>query len=133
MNYHKTQAPLRVGNSFNRPVLDLDPAKIEALEEYEFVDYLYGRLVQYDSNQQLMADLAEIFYWDSNNLIFEFGNKHKTSNGDLITAEDAYFSIKRAIYLRKTGHGDLRSFLCPNHVLNSIADDCPGINLAETN
>lgn len=121
---------MRVGNNFNGSVLDLDPAKIETLEEYEFVDYLYGRLVQYDSNQQLVTDLAETFYWDNNNLVFEFGNKHKTSNGDVITAEDAYFSIKRAIYLRKTGHGDLRSFLCPNHALDSIADDCPGIKLS---
>jgi ABC-type transport system substrate-binding protein len=127
MDAQKNQFPLRVGNNFNRSVLELDPANIQNLAEYEFVDYLYGRLVQYDANQQLVTDLAETFYWDNNNLIFEFGKSHKTSNGELITAEDAYYSIKRAIYLRKTGHGDLRSFLCPNHVLKSIYDDCPGI------
>lgn len=130
MNFQKTQSPLRVGSNFNGSVFDLDPAKIETLEQYEFVDYLFGRLVQYDSNQQLVADLAETFYWDNEELIFEFGNRHKTSNGELITAEDAYFSIKRAIYLRKTGHGDLRSFLCPNHILKSIEDDCPGLRFS---
>lgn len=129
VNIKKPQEPLRVGSNLDRSVLDLDPADIGSLEEYEFVDYLYGRLVQYDANQQLVADLADTFYWDNNDLVFEFGNKHKTSNGELITAEDAYYSIKRAIYLRKTGHGDLRSFLCPGHILNTIEDDCPGVNL----
>lgn len=119
---------LRMGNNFDKSSSELDPANINTLEEYELSDYLFGRLVQYN-NQKLVSDLADSFYWDAGDLVFIFDSNHKTSNGSVITAEDAYYSLKRAIYLKKTGHGDLRNFLCPDHHLNSIHDECPGLRL----
>lgn len=128
MEMDKGVSVLRMGTNFLKSVENLDPANINSIEEYELVMHLFGRLIQYH-NQKIVADLADKFYWDDENLVFEFGTKSRTSNGQIVTAEDAYYSLKRAIFLKRTGHGDLRDLICPGHIAESIEDACPGIKL----
>jgi hypothetical protein len=117
---------LKIGTQYNKSIYFLDTANIASIEEYELLRNLFGRLVEYNEHQQLIPDVSETFYWENDYLVFTFSNK-KTSLGDLITAKDAYYSLKRILFLKKSGHGDLRELLCPNHHLNNINDDCPGI------
>lgn len=121
---------LKVGTNFNKSIYKLDTANIVSIFEYELLRNIFGRLVEYNESQQLVPDVSESFYWENDNLVFTFSNK-KTSNGELITAKDAYYSLKRILFLKKSGHGDLRNLLCPNHNLKSINDECPGIKYSE--
>ena len=52
-----------------------------------------------------------------------------TPSGHLVSATDAATSLKRNIALGKGGHGDLRRFLCPDHRLRELTDECPGIEV----
>lgn len=120
---------LKMGSNFLRSSKHLDPARITNLEEYELVRNLYSRLVEYNANGELISGAADSFQWQGPDLVFSFGQKVQTIEGDFLTAADASVSLKRAIYLEKTGHGDLRTFLCPNTSLKSLVEDCPGIKV----
>lgn len=106
---------------------DLDPAKIVNAEQYNLIRNLYGRLVEYDANSQLIAGVPESFVTSEDAVTFTFGNKAKTIDGEVISANDAAISLKRLVMLGKSGHGDIRQFICPGKILNSPWDDCPGI------
>lgn len=122
---------LKLGSNFRKPTSALDPVKINTLEEYELIENLYGRLVEFDEHQELVVDLAHSFHWEGNNLTFIFNEQSQTIDGRTITAEDAYISLKRAMFLGGTGHGDLRELLCPGYTLKSMTDPCPGIHLQQ--
>lgn len=120
---------MKMATVFKKSSPQLDPAAINSIEEYELVQNLYRPLVEYDLSHNLVPGLAKNFYWEGESLIFEFDpSRVVTFDGDSVTAEDAARSLKRAIFYGKTGHGDLRTFLCPNQKLKSIDDSCPGIN-----
>ncbi|MFZ4405393.1 MAG: hypothetical protein ACOYOK_14940 [Pseudobdellovibrionaceae bacterium] len=109
----------------------LDPAKIETLVQYDLLSSLYSQLLTFDVNNQIVLGVPESMKWQDNELIFTFGNKVKTIDGHVINADDAAISLKRNIFLKKSGHGDLRNLLCPLHALKSIHDECPGVRVEE--
>lgn len=108
---------------------DIDPAKIEVIQQALLIDNLYGHLVEYDDNGALQAGIAETFYWRGNSLVFEFSKKVKTQSGRYIDANDAAASIRRALKLGQTTHSDLSYFLCPNLESNRATSACEAVTI----
>ena len=120
---------LKVASGYFGKLHALDPAKITTMAEYEIIENLYGNLVEYDEQGRLIPDIPETFEWIGDDLIFTFGERARTKSGHVVTALDAATSLKRSILLKTSGHGDIRTFLCPNFDLKSIDDKCPGIQV----
>lgn len=121
---------MKMATVFFKSAKELDPSKILSMEEYELVQNLHSSLVEYDINQNLQPGVAKSFVWEGDDLVFEFDPKRVvTVEGDSIDAEDAARSLKRSVLYGGTGHGDLRTFLCPGQKLKSIDDACPGIQV----
>jgi hypothetical protein len=118
---------INVAYSFIWPGQNLDPAKISNTSQYNLILNLFGTLVSHNERGQLVADIPESFYSEGNTVIFKFGQKSITRKGHVVTAQDAELSLKRLIMMGKSGHGDIRRFLCPQKTLNSIQDECEGI------
>lgn len=123
----KMEKSIRMAIYFNNSAKTLDTSKITTLHQYELLTSLYSRLVEYDSNSQFVADVPESLSWSNDEVTFTFGDKVKSVDGHVITAQDAELSLKRLIYKGKSGHGDIRKFLCPSYKLESINHPCPGI------
>ncbi|MBX3023095.1 MAG: hypothetical protein KF799_15575 [Bdellovibrionales bacterium] len=121
--------PVRVATNYLKGSQSLDPVNIANVQEYELVRNLYGRLIEYNTQGELMAGIPQSFNWEGKRLIFHFAQKVRTIGGNVVGAEDAARSLKRAIMFRRTGHGDLRNFLCPEFQLKSLEDKCPGIEV----
>ena len=128
-----TSRKLRMAYFFGTSEISLDPGKIETIFQYEMIRNLYSRLVEYDENGQLVAGAPISFSWRDDSVTFVFGDKVKTVDGNPITARDAEVSLKRLIIQGKSGHGDIRRFLCPDHVLKSVSDSCPGVKVDGNN
>lgn len=111
---------------------DLDPARIRTSYDYDIIQNLYGRLLKYDSQSKLVPDLPSSFVSDGRQLRFRFENNPKTTMGNSVGPEDAAISLKRLILIKGGAHGDLWSFLCPNHRIQNLNDDCPGIEANES-
>jgi len=122
---------IRMAYDFDATMTELDPAKIRTIYQYNLIRNLYGRLVEYDSNSNLIAGVPTSFSWHGNEIEFVFGDRATTIDGHIITARDAELSLKRLIVLGKSGHGDIRRFICPDHVLENIDDACPGIKTSD--
>jgi hypothetical protein len=120
---------MRVAYEFHSSAKTLDPAKIETAYQYDLIWNLYNRLVEYDNNMQIVAGAPESFSVENSSVVFTFGKKSQGHSGLIIGPEDAAASLKRLIIFGKSGHGDIRRFLCPNQKLNSIFDDCTGIKV----
>ncbi|MFZ4402871.1 MAG: hypothetical protein ACOYOK_02105 [Pseudobdellovibrionaceae bacterium] len=120
---------LRVLNGYEKSIYSVEPTRINTIDEYNILRSLYGQLLYYDHNNELQLDVPSGVTWEGLDLVFKFGQPRKAIDGTLIGAEDAYLSLKRVMFLEKTGHGDLRKLLCPNHKLNHINDPCPGLKL----
>ncbi len=110
---------------------DLDPATIVTAQQYNLLRNLYGRLVDYDANSQLISGIAESFVTQANSVTFTFGEKAKTIDGHIITARDAEVSLKRIIMKGRSGHGDIRRLICPEARLKNLDDPCKGIKSIE--
>lgn len=123
---------LKMGFPSRLSITNFDTMSITSIYHYELLRNLYGRLVRYNQDGQIVPDIPEKFYWQNGTLIFEFGKKATTIDGYIITAEDAAASLKRNIIYKKTGHGDIRNFLCPGHELKNISDTCVGIAVVDT-
>lgn len=120
---------MRVGIGYSSSVKYLDPASINTAFEYDILQNLYGRLLRYDQSGQLVADVPVSFSWSELEAKFEFGNKAITASGHVINARDAEISLKRLVFKGKSGHGDIRRFLCPGHKMGSLHEKCPGIRV----
>ena len=120
-------APLRMAHFFNSSAKSLDPAKIVLSYEYILLQNLFGTLIEYDPMGKLVVGIPESFSTTEDSIQFTFGQRAKTVSGKAISAEDAGLSLKRNIALGKSGHGDIRRFLCPGYKLVNPQGDCPGI------
>jgi len=118
-----------MGFPYRVSIKNFDTLSIINMFQYGMFRNLYGRLIRYNQDGQLMVDLPERFYWQNAFLIFEFGKKVTTVDGHVITAEDAAISLKRNIIYKRSGHGDIRNFLCPGQELKTIDDACEGIEV----
>lgn len=127
----KMEKSIRMSINFDQSAKSLDTSQIRTVYQYELIRNLYGRLVEYDASSQFVVDVPESFSWSKDEVTFVFGDKVKTIDGHVITAQDAELSLKRLIYKGKSGHGDIRRFLCPDYKLKSISDPCPGVRSEE--
>ena len=118
---------LRMAYNYHTSINALDPAEIRTSYEYGLVRNLYGRLVDIDLSGNIVTDVPESFSVSEKSIEFKFSDKVKTINNHPITARDAELSLKRLIMRKRSGHGDIRRLLCPNHDLIALNDDCPGI------
>lgn len=123
---------LRVSYPFFESVRTIDTSRIHSLPQYNLANNFYSRLVEYDSDNQLVAGVASAFRSKDGTVIFSFARHYKTIDGHTIDATDAAISLKRLVMLGRSGHGDIRKLLCPNHKLQSINDDCPGIQVVDS-
>jgi ABC-type transport system substrate-binding protein len=129
-NGDKKMPTVRIALYLPKSVNAFDPGAIFEVAQYHMANYLYGRLLKYDDEGQLTVDVPTSFSWSESSVRFVFGDKVKTQSGHTIDAEDAALSIKRLIMRGKSGHGDIRRFLCPGFKLKSLQETCPGISVS---
>lgn len=130
-NYDNSSKVYRVSMLWaKKSINDIDPANISYANEAIVLDNLYGNLITYDNEGNLITDLADKFYWDGESYNFVFGNK-KTSQGQQITAHDAELSLKRLLILSKNSHGKLTSYICGTREVKKIDDYCSGITVED--
>ena len=120
---------IRMPLNYKDSASQLDPGAIVTIYQYEILRNLYGRLVRYDADNQLLSDIPDSFSISGDEITFTFGQRATAADGHPIDAEDAEASLKRLVLKGKSGHGDIRRFLCPNHTINSLNDICPGIRV----
>ena len=112
-------------------VEDLDPSKIEMIPQSLLMDNLYTQLIVYDEQGHLKSGIAKKFYWKGLDLIFEFGDKARTSTGHYIDAEDAAISIRRALRLGSTTHSNLQFMVCGSVENLDPFKDCEGVRVVD--
>lgn len=119
---------MRIAFNFFETSSNLDTAKIKNVTEYLLIENLYSRLVEY-KDARLVPGVSEFFEVKGRQIVFTFSGRVRTKGGSIVGAEDAALSLKRLIFLGRSGHGDIRRFLCPGYKLKSMDDDCPGIKI----
>lgn len=102
---------LRIGYEFNQPTRSLDPANIVDIYQSNLIENLYSRIVEYDSNGDLICVLCKKFWIENNHIYFQFHDDLKTFDGYKISAQDAEFSLRRLIRLNTNTHGNIETFL----------------------
>ncbi len=125
----KVQPVLRMAQSGYVSEDRIDPAKIVIVEEYNLVWAIYSPLLEYNNEGQIVGALAERFYWEDNDLVFELRPNHLSSKGDVIDARDVELSLKRILVLGSNTHGNLKQVLCGQNDLESLTSPCPGIEV----
>ncbi len=123
------ESVLRVSYPFFQSVRTIDTSNISTVFQYNLANNLYSRLVEYNSDNQLVAGACSSFTANGGKVTFSFGRKTSTVDGHTIRAIDAAISLKRLVLLGRSGHGDIRKLLCPNQSLKSVHDECPGIRV----
>jgi hypothetical protein len=122
------KATLKVALNTSVPLNELDNSQIALASDYSVLELLHSTLVQYDNQGELIGDIAERFFWENNDLVFEFKDTY-TSKGRRITPKDADASFKRLMILNKNSHGNLVNLLCMDKIPKSINDDCNGLKI----
>lgn len=119
---------LRIAFPYPYPVLNLDPHRIETLDQAVLSQPLNSRLINLFNDGQIQGEIASEIYW--NGEAYELTiREYKTHGGLTINAEDVYFSLMRILLLNNNTHGSLRSFICPNAKLSGFDDHCDGLSL----
>lgn len=120
---------LRVSYPHHESIVSVDTADLRNINLYNIANNLFSRLVEYNSENQLVPGVSEAFVVQNGEVVFTFGKRVQTIDGHIIDAKDAEISLKRLIMLGRSGHGDIRKLLCPNEKLKSIDQECPGIRV----
>jgi len=125
-------ALLRVSFPLEESLTSYDPAHIATLAQAHFLDNIYSPLIELDNDGNIVPGIARSFEWRGDDLRLEIRADLFTADGKQITAEDAAFSLKRLVFLGNSNtHGDLGQFLCPNHSMKSIQEECRGIRIED--
>lgn len=122
--------PFKIGWN-GRTVKDFDPTRVIYLSDAILSQNLYGSLVEFNNDGQLVPDLVASFKWTNDEIEFLFDQNSKTNNGINIGPDDAAFSIKKLMMNSESTHGDLKRFICPNQKIYSPFNDCVGIRVNE--
>ncbi len=109
----------------------LDPAKIGSFQQGLLLDNLYSRLIEYNQYGEIQSGLASKFYWHDSELIFEFDDRVRSRDNLAVSAKDAAFSIRRALYLGTSTHINLRLFLCKIDSVPEVFEDCDGVKVID--
>lgn len=122
---------MKVATNFRKSIKSLDTDAIKTVYEYELLNNLYSRLVEYDESGRLVPGVASRYEFTDKSVIFHFDRNLTTVDGRPIGAADAEVSLKRLVIRGKSGHGDIRNLLCPGYKLSSMSDSCPGIEVRD--
>ncbi len=106
----KTGGTLTIG--VDQEVVGLDPNIVTAFSSFRRIDLLYNRLVKYDSNLNIVPDLAASWkILDNLTYIFYLRKGVKFHNGRELTAEDVKYTLERILDPKTASPG--RSFIEP--------------------
>lgn len=126
---------LRISLNYETSGTKLDPLSLVNIYEYELMQNLYGRLVRYDQNGQLVADIPTSFSWSDRQITFVFGRKAITLSGHVIDAADAAISLRRLISSGKREFEDIRNLLCQTsdkkRPSKNLSEACAGIQVKD--
>lgn len=114
---------LRIGYEFNQPTRILDPAKIVDIYQSNLIENLFSRIVEFDSNGDLVCVLCKKFWIEGNYIYFQFHDNLKTVDGYLISAQDAEFSLRRLIRLNTNTHGNIETFIDLNDKFSILSKE----------
>ena len=117
---------LKVALNISTSIDDLDTKSIIESADYSVLELLLSPLVEYNNQGEIVGAIAERFYWDNNDLIFEF-RKTTFSSGTPVTPDDAITTFKRLMILNSNSHGELANLLCIKSRPKSLSDDCEGM------
>jgi ABC-type transport system substrate-binding protein len=109
----------------------IDPTGVRSIETHDLVTAIAPRLVEWNmSNGQIVAGLAEAFYWNGNELNFKIRKGHKSPKGDEITSDDVIFSLERLFKSkdRVAMPGRLDQVLCITKSGNLVCNNIVRIN-----
>lgn len=116
----------RVALNPSKPIDEIDTKSITDSSDYSVLELLLSPLVEYNNQGEIIGGIAERFYWNENELIFEF-RETSFSSGNTVTPEDAVATFKRLMILNTNSHGELANLLCSTASPKSLDDSCGGI------
>ena len=102
---------IKIAYSYRHSIKKFDPHIINTSSEANLSHILFSTLVYFGKDGRITAGLAKSYSWDQNTLILEIRDNLKTIDGNQITSEDVYYSIKRNIVLNSATHGNLSELL----------------------
>jgi hypothetical protein len=117
---------LKVALNTSSPINELDTKSIFFASDYSVLEMVLSPLVEYNNQGEIVGAIAERFYWDKNELIFEFRDT-TFSSGAAVTPEDAIASFKRLMIINTTSHGELANLLCDKVRPETLYDECEGM------
>lgn len=117
---------LKIAFKTSVPIEELDSKSINEGSDYIALELLMSTLVEYNNQGEIIGGLAERFYWNENELIFEFRDA-SFSSGSPVTPEDAVATFKRLMILNTNSHGELANLLCTTERPKKLNDTCDGI------
>lgn len=118
---------LRVSFPYRKMATEYDPARIHLAPEYIFLENIYSTLVEISPKGELTPAVASRFEWIGNDAVFTIRENFRTHNGNVITANDAAFSLKRLLIKSSDAHAAIGDLLCPNKKIVSVNENCSGI------
>lgn len=122
----KIESTLRVALNTSLPLNELDTAQINLASDYSVLELLFSTLVEYNNQGEIIGGLAERFFWNNDDLIFEFRD-YTTPRGTKIGPRDAINSFKRLMIANTNSHGDLVNLLCTDRRPKNLEDECSGM------
>lgn len=108
--------------------LKIDPANVNTLNEANLVRNLYIRLLEFDTNGQLILQAAESYRIEESTIKFKLRKDLKTSTGEVIAPLDFYKSFLRLLTLDKNTHGDLKNMICGSDEKLIMNTSCQGLS-----
>lgn len=105
---------IKIGYEFFEKTSTLDPARIEDIFQSNLIENLFSRIVEFDTNNNLVCVLCEKFWVEDRKLYIKFKNKLTSSSGEKIGARDALETLKRLLALNTNTHGNLNLFIDVN-------------------
>ena len=121
---------LRVAFPYAKPASVYEPARIHLAPEYIFLENVFSALVELSPRSgAIEPGVAESYSWDGNEVHLKIRKNLRTISGQLITAADAEFSLKRLLAMPGNTHGDFRELICGNTGFHSVEDHCDGIRV----
>ncbi len=128
VNNKSNSSELRVAFPASKSAHHYEPTKIHLGHEYIFLENVFSPLVEIDPKSgQIIPGLAKSYKWKNDDLVLEIRTDSKTVSGNLITAEDVEFSLKRLLVLSGNTHGNFKDLVCPNKDFSSLEQPCENI------
>jgi hypothetical protein len=121
---------LRIAFPYSKPATAYEPAKIHLAPEYVFLENIFSPLVEMNPQTgQVESGVAERYYWAGTELHLVIRSNLKTVDGNVITAADAEFSLKRLLSMPGNTHGEFQQLICGSQPGQSVEEHCDGIRV----